>query len=59
MRLVRLFLLFPALATTLAAQQPTRPTMHVGEYDPRSTLVVPEHPTTRAKFPSTSSRVLS
>ena len=34
-----------------SAQEPTRPTMQVGEYDPRSTLVVPEHPKTRAKFP--------
>jgi predicted TIM-barrel fold metal-dependent hydrolase len=39
----------PVAATV--AQQPTRPTMQVGEYDPRSTLVVPEHPKTRAKFP--------
>ena len=38
----------PALAL---AQEPTRPTMQVGEYDPRSTLVVPENPKTRAKFP--------
>jgi predicted TIM-barrel fold metal-dependent hydrolase len=28
-----------------------RPTMSFEEYDPKSTLVVPEHPKTRAKFP--------
>ena len=38
----------PALSL---AQEPTRPTMQVGEYDPRSTLKVPENPRTRAKFP--------
>ena len=48
---VRYIVLFPLLAGALAAQQPTRPTMQVGEYDPRSTLKVPEHPRTRSKFP--------
>ncbi len=40
-------LLLPA---ALAAQTP-RPTMSVGEYEPRSTLKVPEHAKMRAKFP--------
>ncbi|HUP45320.1 MAG TPA: amidohydrolase family protein [Thermoanaerobaculia bacterium] len=35
-------------AAPLAAQQAT---MSIEEYDPRSTLVVPEHPRSRAKFP--------
>ena len=36
-------LLCALLSAPLAAQQPPRPTMGVGEYDPRSTLKVPEH----------------
>jgi uncharacterized protein len=35
-------------AASLAAQQPP---MSFEEYEPKSTLVVPEHPRTRAKFP--------
>jgi uncharacterized protein len=30
---------------------PAEPTMSFEEYEPRSTLVVPEHPVTRAKYP--------
>ena len=44
-------LTLPLLAGALVAQEPTRPTMQVGEYEPRSTLKVPENPKTRAKFP--------
>jgi len=40
-------LLTPLLQEMLQAQQ----TMSTEEYDPKSTLVVPEHPLTRAKFP--------
>ena len=36
---------------TLLAGQSSRPTMSIEEYEPRSTLKVPEHPKTRAKFP--------
>ena len=49
----RLILLL-TLATTLAAQEGTpapSTSMSFEEYDPKSTLVVPEHPRTKAKFP--------
>lgn len=41
-------LLCALFATSLAAQTPQ---MTIQEYEPRSTLVVPQHPTPRAKFP--------
>ena len=40
-----------ALAAVLAAQTLTAQTLTVEEYQPRSTLVVAEHPVPRAKFP--------
>src|SRR5688500_2567899 len=42
-----------ALTTPLAAQEekPQPATLTFEEYDPKSTLVVPEHPRTKAKFP--------
>lgn len=40
----------PAPATA-AAPAPPVPTMSFEEYDPKSTLVVPEHPVERARFP--------
>ena len=42
-----------ALSSPLSAQEPPQPTnaMTFEEYDPKSTLVVPEHPRTKAKFP--------
>jgi predicted TIM-barrel fold metal-dependent hydrolase len=43
--------LVPALATLAAATAAPAQTMSFEEYEPRSTLVVPEHPKTRAKFP--------
>jgi uncharacterized protein len=33
------------------AEKPPEPTMGFEEYEPKSTLVVPEHPVTRAKYP--------
>jgi uncharacterized protein len=42
-------LLLAALVGSVSAQ--TKPTMSFEEYEPRSTLVVPEHPKRRAKFP--------
>lgn len=47
---LRTFLLLPFATGALAAQA-TRPTMTIEEYDPRSTLNVPEHLKPRAKFP--------
>lgn len=45
-------LLLAGFALPLAAQrQPTIPPPTIVEYQPRSTLVVPEHPTPRPKFP--------
>ena len=43
-----------ALPAALAAQgrRPTLPPPSITEYQPRSTLVVPEHPVPRAKFPA-------
>ncbi len=46
----RLVALCVIAAAPLAAQQPS-PTLTFEEYEPKSTLVVPEHPRTRAKFP--------
>lgn len=47
-----------ALAAALRAQAPvsepvpqTEPVMGIEEYEPRSTLVVPEHPRSRARYP--------
>ena len=40
------FLLFALLSSSVLAQ-----TMSIEEYDPKSTLVVPQHPVTRAKYP--------
>src|SRR3954452_25458705 len=42
------------LTILLVAQQPAPPKqaqMTIEEYEPKSTLVVPQHPRTRAKFP--------
>ncbi len=50
----RLALLLPLLFAPVAAAQRAPapvPPMSFEEYDPRSTLVVPENPRTRAKFP--------
>ena len=58
----RLLLLLLLLPLTLQAQAPAppaappapaapEPTMSFEEYDPKSTLVVPEHPVARAKYP--------
>jgi uncharacterized protein len=44
----RLALLFLVAAAPLSAQQAT---MSIEEYEPKSTLVVPENPRSRAKFP--------
>ncbi|MGH9660752.1 MAG: amidohydrolase family protein, partial [Bryobacteraceae bacterium] len=41
-------LLVPALLASLALAQQT---MTIEEYEPKSTLVVPQHPITRARFP--------
>src|SRR4029077_16229051 len=45
----------PSAAPPPSAQVPTRPgeeeTMSFEDYDPKSTLVVPQHPKTRAKYP--------
>ena len=38
------------VAVPVYTQTPTQ-TMTVDEYEPRSTLVVPQHPLTRAKYP--------
>jgi predicted TIM-barrel fold metal-dependent hydrolase len=49
-----LILILLLLAPSLLAQQPAPaavPPMTFEEYDPKSTLVVPEHPRTKAKFP--------
>lgn len=49
---IRAFLAVLLVPVALSAQTQTgRPTMTVEEYDPRSTLKVPEHPVMRAKFP--------
>jgi len=45
-----LFILFFVSASILFAQE-AGPTMSFEEYNPASTLVVPENPVKRAKFP--------
>lgn len=40
------FLVFALLASSILAQ-----TMSIEDYEPKSTLVVPQHPVTRAKYP--------
>src|SRR5437868_15002425 len=49
-----------AVAALAFAQPPTRspaqappkiPPMNINEYEPKSTLVVPQHPVTRARYP--------
>ena len=40
-----------AAATTHAQETPAPTQMNFEDYEPKSTLVVPEHPRTRAKFP--------
>lgn len=48
----RLAILFLVASAALAQETPKpAPPMSFEEYDPKSTLVVPEHPRTRAKFP--------
>jgi hypothetical protein len=37
--------------TVLPAQQPPQPQMTIEEYEPKSTLVVPEHHPQKAKYP--------
>ena len=44
-------LLFVVCALPLAAQRRESPPMTLEEYEPRSTLVVPEHRVSRARFP--------
>lgn len=47
-------ILIAALALAMAAlslAQTTAPTLSIEEYEPKSTLVVPQHPVTRAKYP--------
>ena len=39
------------LTVALSAQQPEKPTMDFEKYDPKSTLVVPEHHPTKARYP--------
>jgi len=53
MRRLASLLLFVAAAPLLLAQEerPQPAAMDFNEYEPKSTLVVPEHPRTRAKFP--------
>lgn len=41
----------PCLAQPPAPPAPPEATMSFEEYEPRSTLVVPQHPVTRAKYP--------
>ena len=47
-----LLLLLPAGALLAQERTPTIPPPTIVEYRPRSTLVVPEHPVPRAKFPA-------
>jgi predicted TIM-barrel fold metal-dependent hydrolase len=52
MRRLALLLLFVAAAPLFAQEEKPRPAaMGFEEYEPKSTLVVPEHPRTRAKYP--------
>ena len=48
------FLVLAVAATPVLAQtrQPTLPPPSITEYRPRSTLVVPQHPVPRAKYPA-------
>lgn len=46
-----LVVLGPAVALSLAVAQTEPHQLTVAEYEPRSTLVVPEHPVTRARYP--------
>jgi predicted TIM-barrel fold metal-dependent hydrolase len=48
--IIVLALLLVAIAAR-AQTPPSSSTMSIEEYDPRSTLVVPQHPVTRAKYP--------
>lgn len=47
----RSLLLTLTLIATSAVAQNALPPMSFDEYDPKSTLIVPEHPRTKAKFP--------
>ena len=51
MKLQAIAILLFGFCLTLNAQQSNGDVMDWEKYDPPSTLVVPEHPTTRAKFP--------
>jgi predicted TIM-barrel fold metal-dependent hydrolase len=53
MRIGRAITVLALAAAPLLAQEPAQPAnaMTFEEYDPKSTLVVPEHPRTKAKFP--------
>jgi predicted TIM-barrel fold metal-dependent hydrolase len=51
MRRTPLVVLSLAAATLLLQGQQAKPTMSFEEYDPKSTLVTPQHPTARAKYP--------
>ena len=53
MRTLVAFVCLTLATAALAQPQPRQPTeaMSFEEYEPKSTLVVPEHPRTRAKFP--------
>ena len=53
MRKIAAIALFAAVLPLLAQEEKPQPaaTMGVEEYEPKSTLVVPEHPRTRAKYP--------
>ena len=42
----------PSEAQSRRNREPTLPPPSITEYDPRSTLVVPEHEVPRAKFPA-------
>jgi len=44
-------IIIPALSLLLAMNVFAQATMSFEEYDPKSTLVVPEHPRTKAKYP--------
>lgn len=48
---MRVFVLLLGSACLSLAQTPPASTMDVREYEPKSSLVVPQHPKTRAKYP--------
>ncbi|MEQ8472133.1 MAG: amidohydrolase family protein [Marinoscillum sp.] len=50
-KLTLLFFLIITLFSAQAQEEEPAPTMDFETYDPESTLVVPQHPVTRAKFP--------